>query len=61
MSGVENDADETNIYTFNRSRCERMSEPNVTQRMQQDRRSKNEKANAWNIGDWIFFDSKQED
>jgi len=61
MSGVGKDTDETSVYTFNRSRCERTSGPNVTQRMQQDRRSKNEKANALNIGDWILFDSKQED
>jgi len=51
MSGVGNDTDETNVYTFNKSRYERTSGPNVTQRMQQDRRSINKKANALNIGD----------
>ena len=61
MAGVGQDTDETNVYTFNRSRCERTSGPNVTQRMQQDRRSKNDKAKALNIGEWIHFDSKQED
>ena len=56
--GMEN---ETNVYKFDRSHCERTHGPNVTNQLQEEKRSRAEMATALNIGDWVLFDSKMED
>ena len=50
-----------NVYTFDKSHCERTHGPNVTKQLQQDKRDGKEMATSLNIGDWVLFDSKMAD
>ena len=54
-------SNDTNVYQFDRSNCERTHGPNVTNQLQEEKRSRAEMATALNIGDWVLFDSKMED
>ena len=49
------------MYTFNQQSCERISGPNVSRQIQEDRRNRTEMALSLNIGDWVLFNSKMED
>jgi len=50
-----------NVYTFDKSHWERTHDPNVTKKLQQDKRDRKEMTTALNIGGWILFDSKMAD
>ena len=50
--GTEN---ETNAYKFDRSHYEQTHGPNVTNQLQEEKRSRAEMATALNIGDWVLL------
>ena len=61
MVSLGQDAVQQNVYTFNQQSCERISGPNVSRQIQEDRRNRTEMALSLNIGDWVLFNSKMED
>ena len=61
MVSLGQDAVQQNVHTFNQQSCERISGPNVSRQIQEDRRNRREMALSLSIGDWVLFDSKMED
>jgi len=61
MVSLGQDAVQQNVYTFNQQSCERISGPNVSRQIQEDRRNRTEMALSLNIGNWVLFNSKMED
>ena len=47
-----------NVYTLERRKFDKITGPDVTRKLQQDKRTKCQMASSLNVGDWVIFDGK---